>query len=134
MLIEALQMLKSLLKKDRWSISFTDGWKTAEVEMMEAQKLTKEDLLAQLLTRDPQAATDTLLKVFDDEQVKLYSDNYVLCCIIQWSVLLVLVVYHLLRVPFAPCMSLTPTKQSSFSTGRTLEGNCQINSETTTHG
>jgi hypothetical protein len=64
MLMKTLQTLKFSLKKDRRSISFTIGWKTAEVEMMEAQKLTKEDLLAQLLTGDPQATTDTLLKVF----------------------------------------------------------------------
>ena len=57
------------------SFSFTDGWKTAKVEMMEAQKSTKEDLLAQLLTGDRQATTDALLKVFDDEQVELDGDN-----------------------------------------------------------
>jgi hypothetical protein len=68
MLMEVLQTLKFSLKKDRRSISFTDGWKTAKVEMMEAQK-TKEDLLAQLLTGDRQATTDALLKAFDDEQV-----------------------------------------------------------------
>ena len=42
---------------------------------MEAQKATEEDLLAQLLTGDRQATTDALLKVFDDEQVKLDGDN-----------------------------------------------------------
>ena len=67
-------MLKFLLKKDRRSFSFTDGWKTAKVEMMEAQKSTKEDLLAQLLTGDRQATTDALRNV-DDEQVELDSDN-----------------------------------------------------------
>ena len=75
MLMEALQTLKFSLKKDRRSFSFTDGWKTAKVEMMEAQKSTKEDLLAQLLTGDRQATTDALLKVFDDEQVELDGDN-----------------------------------------------------------
>jgi hypothetical protein len=75
MLMEVLQTLKFLLKKDRRSISFTDGWKTAKVEMMEAQKTTKEDLLVQLLTGDRQATTDALLKVFDDEQVELGSDD-----------------------------------------------------------
>jgi len=75
MLMEALQTLKFSLKKDRQSISFTDGWRTAKAEMMEAQKATEEDLLAQLLTGDCQATTDALLKVFDDEQVKLDGDN-----------------------------------------------------------
>jgi hypothetical protein len=73
-LMEALQMLKFSLKKDRRSISFTAGWKTAKVEMMEAQKPAKEDLLAQLLTGDRQAATDALLKVCD-EQVESDDDN-----------------------------------------------------------
>ena len=63
--------MKFSLKKDRQSISFTDGWKTSDTEMMEAQNTTKEDLLAKLLTGDHQATTDTLLKVFDDEQVEL---------------------------------------------------------------
>ena len=74
MLMEALQMLKFSLKKDRASISFTDGWKTAKGEMMEAQK-TKKDLLAQLVTGDRQATTDCLLKIFDDEQVELEGEN-----------------------------------------------------------
>ena len=73
--MEALQTLKFLLKKDCQSFSFTDGWKTAKVEMMEAQKSTKEDLLAQLLRGDRQATTDALLKVFDDKQVELDGDN-----------------------------------------------------------
>jgi hAT family C-terminal dimerisation region len=75
MLMEALQMLKFPLKKDRQSISFTDGWKTAKVEMMPAWKATKEDLLAQLLTGDCQATTDALLNVLDDEEVELDGDN-----------------------------------------------------------
>jgi hypothetical protein len=68
-------MLKFSLKKDRWSISFTNGWKTAKVEIMEAQKTTKEDLLVQLLIGDCQATIDTLLKAFDDEQVELGGDD-----------------------------------------------------------
>jgi hypothetical protein len=43
--------------------------------MMKPQQATEEDLLAQLLTGDHQAITDTLLKVFDDEQVESESDN-----------------------------------------------------------
>lgn len=71
-------MLKFSLKKDRQSFSFTGGWRTAKVEMMEAQKPTKKDLLAQLLTGDLQATTDTLLNIFDyeqDQQVELDGDN-----------------------------------------------------------
>lgn len=77
MLMEALQTLKFSLKKDRGTISFTGGWKTAKVEMMRAPK-TKGDLLAQLLTEDDsQAITDTLLKLqlLDDEQVELDGGN-----------------------------------------------------------
>jgi len=36
MLMEALQMLKFLLKKDWQSISFTDGWKIVKAEMIGA--------------------------------------------------------------------------------------------------
>jgi hypothetical protein len=75
MLMEALQMLKFSLKKDRQSISFTDGWKTAEAEMMETQRVTEEDLLARLLTGDHQATTDALLKIFDDEEEQVESDG-----------------------------------------------------------
>ena len=75
MMMKALQTLKFSLKKDRQSISFTNGWKTAKVEMMEAPKTTKDDLLAQLLIGDRQATTDALLKAFDDEQVELDGDN-----------------------------------------------------------
>ena len=75
MLMEALQMLKFSLKKDRRSISFTNGWKTEKAEMMRAPETTKEDLLAQLLTGDRQATTDALLKVFDDEQVEGDDDD-----------------------------------------------------------
>ena len=63
--------MKFSLKKDRQSISFTNGWKTSDAEMMEARNTTKEDLLAKLLTGDRQATTNALLKVFDDEQVEL---------------------------------------------------------------
>ena len=66
-------MLKFTLKKDCGSISFTDGWKTARVEM-EAQRSAKDNMLVDLLTGDHQAATDTLLNIFDDERVEL-EDN-----------------------------------------------------------
>ena len=73
MLMEVLQTLKFSLKKDRGSISFTDGWKTARVEM-EVQRSAKDDMLVDLLTGDRQATTDTLLNIFDNEQVEL-EDN-----------------------------------------------------------
>jgi len=73
MLMEVLQTLKFSLKKDRGSISFTNGWKTARVEM-EAQRSAKDNMLVDLLTGDCQAATDTLLNIFDDEWVEL-EDN-----------------------------------------------------------
>ena len=71
MLIEVLQMMKFLLKKDQQSISFTNRWKTLNAKIMEVQNTTKEDLLAKLLREDCQATTNTLLKVFNDEQVEL---------------------------------------------------------------
>ena len=67
-LMEALQTLKFSFKKDRQSISFTDGWKTMKAEMREAQKPRKGkgDLLDELVTGDHQATTDALLRLFDD--------------------------------------------------------------------
>ena len=43
--------------------------------MMKVQKTTKKVLLSKLLTGDRQTITDTLLAVFDDEQVELDGDN-----------------------------------------------------------
>jgi hypothetical protein len=40
-----------------------------KVDMMEVQKISKEDLLAQLLTGDRQVTTNALLKVFDDDEL-----------------------------------------------------------------
>jgi len=51
MLVKVLQTLKFSLKKDRGSISFTNGWKTARVEM-EVQRSAKDDMLVDLLTGD----------------------------------------------------------------------------------
>jgi len=65
MLMEALQMLKFLLKKDWQSISFTEGWQTLKAEIMR-QKATKGDLLKKLLV-DHQPTTNILLKFWDDE-------------------------------------------------------------------
>jgi hypothetical protein len=51
MLMEVLQMLKFSLKKDRQSISFTNGWNTemSEMSWIGAQGAAKEDLLGQLV-------------------------------------------------------------------------------------
>jgi hypothetical protein len=68
-LMEVLQTLKFSLKKDREFMSFTGGWKTTKDEMVDARKTTEVDLLSKLFTGDRQATTDTLLKIFDDEQV-----------------------------------------------------------------
>jgi len=65
MLMEALQTLKFLLKKDQQSISFTEGWQTSKAEMTR-QKATKGDLLKKLLV-DCQPTTNILLKFWDDE-------------------------------------------------------------------
>jgi hAT family C-terminal dimerisation region len=67
MLMEVLQTLKFSLKKDRHSMSFTNGWTTRKGDMAKAQELCKEDLLVHLVTGDSQATTDALLKIFDDD-------------------------------------------------------------------
>jgi hAT family C-terminal dimerisation region len=68
-LMEALQTLKFSLKKDRKSISFTDGWKTTKAQMRGARK-TKGDLLNQLVAGGLEASTDALLTLLDDDPVE----------------------------------------------------------------
>src|SRR5260370_34646098 len=64
-LMEALQTLKFLLKKERFN--FTSGWQTALSKMKgKGNAGTTKDLLAHLLTRDRQATTDALLHVLSD--------------------------------------------------------------------
>ena len=46
-------------------------------------------------------------------------------CIIQSSTLLVLVLYCLLCIPFAPCMSPMPTKYIPLACRRALKGNAE---------
>jgi hypothetical protein len=62
-LMEALQMLKFSLKKERFN--FTGGWQTALSDMKRTEDTTK-DLLAHLLTEDRQATIDTLLHELSD--------------------------------------------------------------------
>src|SRR5258708_6052311 len=64
-LMEALQTLKFLLKKEQFN--FTGGWQMALSKMKgKGNAGTTKDLLAHLLTRDRQATTDALLHVLSD--------------------------------------------------------------------
>ena len=60
-LMEALQMLKSSLRKER--LNFMDGWRTLEAAMSAASEPTT-GALGSLLVEDPNVALDTLLKSF----------------------------------------------------------------------
>ena len=60
-LMEALQMLKSSLKKER--INFMDGWRTSEAAM---SAVSPTDNLSSLFADDPDAALDTMLKSFSN--------------------------------------------------------------------
>ena len=60
-LMEALQMLKSSLRKER--LNFMDGWRTSEAAMSAASEPTT-GTLGSLLVEDPNVALDTLLKSF----------------------------------------------------------------------
>jgi hypothetical protein len=68
-LMEALQTLKFLLKKEQFN--FTGGWQMVPSEMKRMENAgTTKDLLAHLLTEDHQATTDALLHALsytDDE-------------------------------------------------------------------
>src|SRR5258708_15057040 len=73
-LIEALQTLKFLLKKE-W-FNFTGGWQTALSEMKgKGNAGTTKDLLAHLLTMDHQPTTDALLHVLSDSDDEDNNDN-----------------------------------------------------------
>jgi hAT family C-terminal dimerisation region len=64
-LMEALQTLKFLLKKEQFN--FTSGWQTAPSKMKRMGNAgTTKDLLAHLLTGDRQATTDALLHALSD--------------------------------------------------------------------
>ena len=70
-LMEALQMLKFIYKKER--LNFTAGWKTT-MDNSDVD-LNSDHLLAELFTADPTDTTDKLLKIFcaadsDDEEVQ----------------------------------------------------------------
>jgi hypothetical protein len=57
-LMEALQMLKFSLKKDR--LDFTKGWETSEADMSYVLKPTSD--LGTLLTGDPDIVIDNMLR------------------------------------------------------------------------
>lgn len=61
-LMEALQMLKYLLKKER--LNFMKGWSTEEAAMSGVSNSTAN--LSSLLKDDPSTALDTLLKGLGD--------------------------------------------------------------------
>jgi hypothetical protein len=59
-LMEALQMLKHMLKKDR--LNFMKGWSTEEAAMSEDCGVSKATGLSALFKDKPDIALDTLLK------------------------------------------------------------------------
>ena len=64
-LMEALQTLKFLLKKE--CFNFTSGWQMVLSDMKRMGKTrTTKDLLAHLLSRDCKATTDALLHALSD--------------------------------------------------------------------
>src|SRR5258708_17765664 len=73
-LMEALQTLKFLLKKERFN--FTSGWQMALSEMKwKGNAGTTKDLLVHLLTRNRQATTNALLHVLSDSDDEDNNDN-----------------------------------------------------------
>ncbi|KAF8264713.1 hypothetical protein EI94DRAFT_1591943, partial [Lactarius quietus] len=61
-LMEALQLLKFLLKKER--LNFTAGWSTSEEAMSGREVLKLTHGLGSLFLGDPDAALDTMLNEF----------------------------------------------------------------------
>jgi hypothetical protein len=65
-LMEALQMLKFALKKER--LTFTDGWMTSEGSLCEPEADESCDLLSLLLTdEDAEGVLDRIINVFGDD-------------------------------------------------------------------
>jgi hypothetical protein len=63
LLMEALQMLKFHLKKER--LNFTAGWKTSETQMVDDDP--DEDLLQKLLEGNIQDSLDLVIRYMNDE-------------------------------------------------------------------
>lgn len=57
MLMEALQLLKFSLKKER--LNFMDGWQTSELAMREPPQ--QKDLLGNLFSNNPDSVMDKIL-------------------------------------------------------------------------
>src|SRR5216684_2852414 len=73
-LMEALQTLKFLLKKEQFN--FIGGWQTVLSEMKgKGNAGTTKDLLVHLLTRDCQATTNALLHALSDSDDEDDNDN-----------------------------------------------------------
>jgi len=64
LLLEALQMLKFHLKKER--LNFTAGWITSEKQMVDDDP--DEDLLRKLLEGDYQDALDSAIRSVNDDE------------------------------------------------------------------
>jgi hypothetical protein len=64
LLLEALQMLKFHLKKER--LNFTAGWVTSEKQMVDDDP--DEDLLRKLLEGDYQDALDSAIRSVNDDE------------------------------------------------------------------
>lgn len=64
-LMEALQMLKFALKKDR--LNFTQDWITAESLMIEKEPDEGVDLLAALFTSDKEEVMDAIIQEFAED-------------------------------------------------------------------
>jgi len=62
-LMEALQLLKFSLKKER--LNFTKGWLMSETAMLEASQ-PAPDILGSLLVKDPDRVVDNILVTLDD--------------------------------------------------------------------
>lgn len=60
-LMEALQLLKFSLKKER--LNFIKGWATSDAAMEEVPKQT-DDLLGSLFSDNPDSAMDQILEMF----------------------------------------------------------------------
>jgi hypothetical protein len=64
-LMEALQMLKFALKKDR--LNFTQDWITPESMMLSKEPDEGVDLLAALFTQDKEEVMDTIIQEFAED-------------------------------------------------------------------
>jgi len=74
--MEALQMLKFALKKER--LNFTKGWQTTEFEMTDEAPLPNDDILAMLLSDDKEGimdAMDAIIRSFGEADAEADNDG-----------------------------------------------------------